>query len=69
MFVSSTLSPEHPLICEEVEQMCTLLNVVCCKYSIVTCRHHHVAVVTVYRSPSIPGAACIAELRSVLLQL
>ena len=66
MFVSSTVSPEHPLICEEVEQMCTLLNVVCC---IVTCRHHRVAVVTVYRSPSIPGAACIAELRSVLLQL
>ena len=35
----------------------------------MTCKHHRIAVVSVYRSPSIPIATCIAELRSLLLQL
>jgi len=66
MFVSSVLNPEHPSLCDEVEQMCTSLSVACC---IVTCKHHRITVVSVYHSPSIPVAACIGELRSVLLQL
>ena len=66
MFVSSTLSPEHPSICDEAEQVCSLLNVACC---IVTCRHHRIAVMSVYRSPSVSGTTCIAELKSVLLLL
>ena len=40
----------------------SLLNVACC---VVTCRHHHIAKVSVYRSPSFPSAICIAELRYV----
>jgi len=66
MFVSSVLNPEHPSLCDDVEQMCTSLIVACC---VVTCKHHCTAVVSIYRSPSISAAACIAELRSVLLQL
>ena len=66
VFVSATLSPEHPAVCDKVEQMCSLLNVACCT---VICKHRRVAVVSVYRSPSVPGAACIAELRSILVLL
>ena len=46
VFVSSTLSPEYPSICDEVEQMCCLINISCC---IVTCEHRRVAIIAIYR--------------------
>ena len=45
MFVSCSLNPEHPLICDEAEQMFSLLSVACC---VVTCKHHCIAIVSVY---------------------
>ena len=66
VFASSTLSPEHPSICDEVEQMCRLINISCC---IVTCEHHRVAIISIYRSPSTSGKNYINELRSVLVLL
>jgi len=32
----------------------------------VTCKHHHFAIISIYRSPSTSGKNCIGELRSVL---
>lgn len=66
LFVSNTLSPSHPALCEIVEQSSTCLNVSCCFVSI---KYSQTAVLSVYRSPSTCCAAAIAELQSILMQL
>ena len=42
-FVSKCLYPEHPPICDEIEQLCSSVNICCC---FVTLKHHHIAVVS-----------------------
>ena len=66
MFVSQTLRPEHPPICEEIEQLCSSVNVCCC---LVKSKFHRIAIVSVYRSPSVPFTVLISELQSVLMLL
>ena len=66
LFVSNTLSPSHPTLCETVEQSTTCLNVTCCFVSI---KHCQTAILSIYRSPSTCCKAAITELQSILMQL
>ena len=65
IFVLKLLQPERLPICDTIEASCSLINVSSC---FVTCKHHRIAIISVYRSPTYCNHA-IAELRSVLLQL
>ena len=66
LFVSNTLSPSHPTLCEIVEQSTTYLNVTCC---LVSVKHGQTAVLSVYWSPSTCCTAAMTELHSILMQL
>ena len=64
--MSSSLCPEHPPVYDEIEQKPLSVNVCTC---FVTCKHHRIAVMSVYHSPSVSFTTFISELRSVLLLL
>ena len=49
-----------------VEDSCKLLNVACC---LVLCKHHLLAIVSVYRSPSTSNSDCLQEIRNMFSQL
>ena len=52
--------------CTTIEDSCKLLNVTCC---VVSCKHHLLAIVSVYRSPSTSINDCLDELRDMFTQL
>ena len=66
LFVPESLSPQHPQLCDDIEQSCVLLNVSCC---FLQCQHFKVAVASVYCSPSVDIEQCIGELFTLLSQL
>jgi len=66
MFVSNTLIPSHPEVCDIVEQSTTCLNVCCC---FIAFKYSQAAVLSIYRSPSTCSRTAIDELHSILVQL
>ena len=66
MFVSNTLIPSHPEICDIVEQSTTCLNVSCC---FIAFKHSQAVVLSIYRSPNTRCRMAIDELHSILVQL
>lgn len=66
LFVADALSPEHSLVCQDIERSCVSLNVTCC---FLTCQHYKVAVVSIYRSPSTAVSKCMKDLHDLLSQL
>jgi len=63
MLVSQTLCLEHPPICDEIEQLCSSVNVCCC---LVKSKFYPIAIVS---SPSVPFTVLISELQSDLILL
>ena len=66
LFTSDLLSPERSSLCEDIEKSCTSLNVCCCS---LKCKLYKVAVVCIYRSPSIDVSKCLEDLHDLLSQL
>ena len=64
IFVSNCLSVDINAQCAAIENSCKLLNMTCC---LVSCRHHLLAIVSVYRSPSISSVDCLLEIRNMFL--
>jgi len=60
------LCPEHPPICDEIEHLCSSVDVCCC---FATSKYHRIAIVSVYCSPSVPFTILILEFSSVLVML
>ena len=67
IIVSNFVTIERPPVCENVENSCQLLNVVCC--FINSDKGAKVCIISVYRSPSTYFRAGLDELQSVLLEL
>ena len=66
MFVADMLLPEHPSICDEIENSSSVLNITCC---FITCVCQKMAVVSVYRSPSTELSVGLYDLRQYLSKL
>ena len=66
LFVSDFLNPEHPPICGEIEESLTFLNASCC---FVSCSRWRLAVVCLYRSPSICVSVGLGDLCQLLSKL
>ena len=66
IFVSNCLSVDRNAQYTAIENSCKLLNVTCC---LVSCKHHLLAIVSVYRSPSISSVDCLLEIRNMFSQL
>ena len=66
MFVADMLLPEHPPICDEIEQLSSVLNITCC---FITCVFHKMAVVSIYRSPSTEFSVGLFDLYQILSKL
>jgi len=65
IFVLDIFQAEHPNICELIEESCSTLNDCC----FVLYKHHQVAIISVYHSPSTCPKDAAVELVVVLKQL
>ena len=66
IYISNTLSVERNSFCTDVEDSCKLLNVTCC---ILSCKLTKVAIISVYRSPSICSNDCLTEIIDMFTQV
>ena len=66
IFISDGLLVERNSVCAAIEESCKLLNVTCC---VISCKHSHLAIASVYRSPSIPTGDCLVEIHNMLSEL
>ena len=66
IYISNTLSVERNSFCTDVEDSCKLLNVTCC---ILSCKRTKVAIVSVYRSPSICSNNYLTEIIDIFTQV
>ena len=64
--VSDSLNPEHPSICGEIEESLTSLSASCC---CVSCSRWKLAVVCLYRSPSICVCVGLGDFCQLLSKL
>ena len=60
------LKPEHPPVYDQIEQSLASFNATCC---FVTCSQKKLAIVCVYRSPSIPMSIGLDDLGQLLSKL
>ena len=66
LFIADVLKPEHPPVCDWIEQSLVSFNATCC---FVTCSPQKLAIVCVYRSPSIPMSIGLDDLGQLLSKL
>jgi len=60
------LTPQHPPICDDTEQVTSVLNISCC---FMQCQNFKMVVASVYRSPSVNIKQCIENLSVLFTQL
>ena len=63
LFIADVLKPEHPPVCDQIERSLASLN---STYCYVTCSQQKLAILCVYRSPSIPVSVGLDDLGQLL---
>ena len=66
LFVANILKPEHPPVCDQVEQSLVSLNATCC---FITCSQQKLAIMCVYRLPSTSVSMGLDDLGQFLPKL
>ena len=66
LFIADVLKPKHPPVCDQIEWSLVSFNATCC---FITCSQQKLAIVCVYRSPSIPMSIGLDDLGQLLSKL